>query len=70
MIVLWTDWHGETFGFCSHRLRASAPRIAVVPGSLPRSVDVTVSFGCWWCGRNLSGGVVWLRSDDAGERVT
>jgi hypothetical protein len=60
-LVIWSDWKGELYAFCGrqcqrhHEAWLSDPDYPHEPAT---STDV--SFGCFWCGGDLTRGTIWL----------
>lgn len=60
-LIIWTDWNGDKYAFCSrlcldvYRRYLGDPTIRhLLPVILP-------TFSCWWCGKDLTDGASrWL----------
>lgn len=73
MIVLWTDWRDETYGFCSHVCARAHVESAVDPAAATRPAaqrgaeERAARLGCWWCGADLTldEGWHWLPTPNA-----
>ncbi len=54
MLVIWQDWRGEYYGFCSHECQAHYESWAKDPNyPFEKATFTEHSFGCTWCGGNL-----------------
>jgi hypothetical protein len=61
MIVIWSDWKGDLYAFCSRQCQQHYQAWVSDPDYPPAKASSTdVSFGCIWCGGDLTAGVKWL----------
>lgn len=59
-LVIWTDWNGEKFAFCS-RLCLGVHRAYLADPTMSRPpLAFMPIFGCWWCGKDLVDAIDWL----------
>jgi len=61
-LTTWTSWQGEMYAFCSEEHADMFRKSTEDPTAPERNpkIDPAISFGCWWCGEDLTGGVNWL----------
>ncbi|KKM90273.1 hypothetical protein LCGC14_1240330 [marine sediment metagenome] len=65
-LLIWQDWDGDLFAFCSRECLTSHKTHVTDPSDLHEKATSTEhSFGCWWCGGDLSQGVTWLPKTEA-----
>ncbi len=61
MIVIWCDWKGELYAFCSWECQHRYEVWVCDPNYfLERATRTDASFGCIWCGGDLTAGVEWF----------
>lgn len=61
MIVIWTDWKGDLYAFCNRQCQRHYQAWVSDPDyPLEKATCTDVSFGCMWCGGDLTEGVKWL----------
>ncbi len=74
MLIIWHDWKGDLYAFCSWTCLGHYKGWACDPNyPFEKATWTNASFGCIWCGGDLSGGAKWLgegvkkgRSSDSG----
>ncbi len=60
-LIIWCDWKGELYAFCSWTCLGHYEGWACDPGYLFEKATWTdASFGCIWCGGDLALGAIWL----------
>ncbi len=65
-LILWVDWKGELYAFCSHGCVCHYEGWVCDPNYLfEKAIWSEASFGCWWCGDDLTAGVIWLTQEPA-----
>jgi hypothetical protein len=61
MIVIWCDWKGELYAYCSRECQRRYEVWVCNPSYLFEKATWTdASFGCIWCGGDLTEGTEWL----------
>ncbi len=61
MIVIWCDWKGELHAYCSRECQRRYEVWVCDPNYLLEKATWTdASFGCMWCGGDLTEGAEWL----------
>jgi hypothetical protein len=64
-LVIWTDWKGELYAFCNRECQRHYQAWLCDPDyPFEKATWTDVSFGCIWCGGDLTQGTIWL-SDEA-----
>ena len=58
--ILWTDWQGETYGFCSVEHADMFRESTEDPVAPKRDPKPGAAVGCWWCGNDLMEDIDWL----------
>ena len=74
MLIIWHDWKGDLYAFCSRQCQRHYKAWLCDPNyPFEKATWTDVSFGCFWCGGDLSEGVKSLgegvkkgRSSDSG----
>ncbi len=60
-LILWCDWKGELYAFCSLGCLRHYEGWVCDPGYLfEKAAWTDASFGCIWCGGDLTLGATWL----------
>lgn len=60
-LIIWCDWKGELYAFCSRECQRRYQAWLCDPNyPLEKATWTDVSFGCIWCGGDLTRGTVWL----------
>jgi len=63
-LILWCDWKGELYAFCSLGCVRYYEAWVCDPNYLfEKATWSDASFGCWWCGDDLTAGVIWLTQE-------
>jgi hypothetical protein len=63
-LIIWCDWKGEFYAFCSRRCLLHYEGWVCDPGYLFEKATCTdASFGCIWCGGDLTLGAIWLSQE-------
>ena len=61
MIVIWCDWKGELYAYCSWECQRRYEVWVCDPDYLFEKATWTdANFGCIWCGGDLTKGTEWL----------
>ena len=61
MLVIWCDWKGELYAFCSRGCQRHYGAWVAGPNYLFEKATWTeASFGCIWCGGDLTAGAEWF----------
>ena len=69
-LFIWCDWKGELFAFCSLGCVRHYEGWVCEPNYLfEKATWSDASFGCWWCGGDLTAGVIWLTQEPATSKV-
>jgi hypothetical protein len=71
-LVIWRDWKGDLYAFCSRECQRHYQAWVCDPSYLFEKATWThVSFGCIWCGGDLTQGTTWLSKEaPAGSETT
>lgn len=65
MLIIWKDWQGTLYAFCRRECLEHYKNHLADPNYLFEKATFTEhSFGCWWCGGDLSEGVAWLPTNE------
>ena len=65
-LILWCDWKGELYAFCRLGCVRYYEGWVCDPNYLfEKATWSDASFGCWWCGDDLTAGVIWLTQEPA-----
>ena len=60
-LIIWCDWKGELYAFCSRECLRRYQGWLCDPNYLYEKATWTdASFGCIWCGGDLTQGTIWL----------
>jgi hypothetical protein len=63
-LVIWTDWKGELYAFCGRGcLRHYKAWVCDPKYPFQKATRTNVSFGCIWCGGDLTRGTIWLNDE-------
>ncbi len=62
MLVIWGDWKGELHAFCSCECQRHYTAWVADPSYIQPETATKASFGCLWCGGDLTEGAEWLSS--------
>jgi hypothetical protein len=63
-LVIWSDWKGELHAFCSRQCQRQYQAWLSDPDyPLAKATSTDASFGCFWCGGDLTRGTIWLGRD-------
>jgi len=64
ILVIWTDWKGELYAFCNRECLRHYQAWVRDPNYLFEKATWTdASFGCIWCGGDLTQGTAWLSEE-------
>ena len=63
-LVIWGDWKGDLYAFCGLACQQHY-EVWVCDPNYPfeKATWTEASFGCWWCGGDLTAGVAWLSEE-------
>ena len=65
MLLIWTDWKGDMYAFCSRECLSCYQQHVTDPSDTHEKATHTEhSFGCWWCAGDLTEGVTWLPTNE------
>ena len=60
-LIIWCDWKGELYAFCSWTCLGHYEGWTCDPNYLfEKATWTNASFGCIWCGGDLTLGAIWL----------
>jgi hypothetical protein len=60
-LIIWSDWKGELYAFCSRECQRQHKAWLCDPDyPLQKATSTDASFGCFWCGGDLTRGTTWL----------
>jgi hypothetical protein len=69
-LIIWCDWKSELYAFCGLGCVRHYETWVCDPGHLfEKAAWSDYSFGCWWCGGDLTAGVTWLTQEPATSSV-
>ncbi|MCH7577893.1 MAG: hypothetical protein IH822_08895 [Chloroflexi bacterium] len=64
MLVIWRDWKGEFHAFCGRQCQRHYKAWVADPNyPFEKAPSTDVSFGCLWCGGNVTVGVEWFSEE-------
>ncbi len=67
-LVIWSDWKGELYAFCSRECQQHYQAWLCAPDyPLEKATSTDASFGCFWCGSDLTQGTTWLDRDSLAD---
>ncbi len=67
-LVIWCDWKGDMYAFCGRECQRHYAAWVRDPNySQEKATSTDVSFGCMWCGGDLTRGVKWLSPERAAD---
>ena len=60
-VVIWSDWKGELYAFCGRQCQRHYQAWLSDPDyPFEKATSTDATFGCFWCGGDLTRGTVWL----------
>ncbi len=60
-LVIWSDWKGELYAFCGRECQRHYGAWLSDPHyPLKKAASTEASFGCYWCGGDLTKGTIWF----------
>ncbi|TET96492.1 MAG: hypothetical protein E3J29_05525 [Dehalococcoidia bacterium] len=60
-LVIWSDWKGELYAFCGRECQRHYEAWLSDPDyPHEQATSTDASFGCFWCGGDLTQGTIWL----------
>jgi hypothetical protein len=69
-LIIWCDWKGDLYAFCSRECQRHYQSWLCDPDyPLDKATQTDASFGCFWCGGDLTRGTVWLDRESLAENT-